>query len=143
MCSTRWKIAVVACLLVGAGLTAGARGDEPKPGKDADKLKTLLQERYEAATTLYKLRMEEFKAGRGDVEALARAGTQLTTADVERSEKKEDRVAAYEANLQRVTEFKKICEAKVKVGTGTGGDLAQAEYDRLNAEILLEREKAK
>jgi len=64
----------------------------------------------------------------------------LLTAELELRDKKADQVAAYEAHLLRMKEL----EGAFKKGANADKDaLAEAKFHRLEAEIMLERAKAK
>jgi hypothetical protein len=80
-----------------------------------------------------------------DAQKLSRWAQRLLTAELELSDKKADRVAVYEAHLKRMKEvedeFKKEVEG-VKGGEGVADLAAEVKFHRLEAEILLEREKA-
>jgi hypothetical protein len=80
-----------------------------------------------------------------DAQKLSRWAQRLLTAELELSDKKADRVAAYEAHLKRMKEvedeFKKEVEG-VKGGEGVADLAAEVKFHRLEAEIILEREKA-
>jgi hypothetical protein len=69
----------------------------------------------------------------------------LLTAELELSDKKADRVAAYEVHLLRMKEledvFKKAAE-RAKAGAYAAA-YAEAKFHRLEAEIMLERAKGK
>ena len=65
------------------------------------------------------------------------------TAEVQRGQSKADRVAAYIANLDRLTDMVKLTKQKLEAGKIAVGDVDDAECFRLEAEFLLEREKAK
>ena len=133
---------IAACLALFAGAAPTVRADEKAPAPE-DKLKKLLQARLEAAQKVCDVRVAEYQAGRVAFESVAAAEKQLLTAQLELSDKKEDRVAACEKNLEFCTEIKKMAAARLKAGQGSPADDLQAECERLEAEILLEREKAK
>jgi hypothetical protein len=72
---------------------------------------------------------------------LYRWAQRLLAAELERSDKKADRVAAYEAHLQRMKEV----EDEIKKGVKGGEDVVEVtegKFHRLEAEIMLERAKA-
>jgi hypothetical protein len=79
-----------------------------------------------------------------DAERLFRWAQRLLTAELELSDKKADRVAAYEAHLQRFKEME--VEFKREVGEVEGSEgianLAEGRFYLLEAEIMLERAKA-
>jgi outer membrane protein TolC len=134
------------CLAVLAASAAGSRAwaDDAKPeGQDDDKLKTLLRTRLEVAQNIYNLRMEEYKAGKIAPDGLLEAGKQLFKSQLDLAEKKEDRVAACQKNLERWTQMKNMADTKYNAGLLTKADVQEVEYERLEAEILLEKEKAK
>jgi RNA polymerase sigma factor (sigma-70 family) len=124
---------------------AAAAKDKPKEDKPKDdaKVKKLLQDLYQAANEEYRLRKQRYLNGVDTSEQLAGAARRVLTAELERSEKKEDRVTAYEAYLERVTDTAKRVKARFDAGQMTQADAKEAEYYRLEAEIMLEREKAK
>jgi RNA polymerase sigma factor (sigma-70 family) len=115
---------------------------EDKPKDDA-KVKKLLQDMVQAAKEEYKLRNLAYLNLTASAEPLAGAARRILTAELEQSEKKEDRVKACEEYLQRITEVAKRAMDVYKTGQATQADAIQAEYYRLEAEIMLEREKAK
>jgi RNA polymerase sigma factor (sigma-70 family) len=126
-------------------VAAAAAKDKPKEDKPKDdaKVKKLLQDLYQAANEEYRLRKQRYLNGVDTSEQLAGAARRVLTAELERSEKKEDRVTAYEAYLERVTDTAKRVKARFDAGQMTQADAKEAEYYRLEAEIMLEREKAK
>jgi RNA polymerase sigma factor (sigma-70 family) len=119
--------------------------DKPKEDKPKDdaKVKKLLEDLCQAAKEEFRARKQQYLAGATTQEALAGSARRVLTAELERSEKKEDRVTACEEYVQQATEIAKITKAKLEAGTGAAADMAEAEYYRLEAEIMLEREKAK
>jgi hypothetical protein len=80
-----------------------------------------------------------------DTQKLYRWAQRLLTAELELSDKKGDRVTAYEAHLQRMKEvedeIKKEVEG-VKGSEGVGDVADEGKFHRLEAEILVERAKA-
>jgi hypothetical protein len=119
--------------------------DKPKEDKPKDdaKVKKLLDDLCQAAKEEYRVRKQVYLAGNSNVEALTGAARRVLTAELERSEKKEDRVTACEAYLQQITDAAKMAKINLQAGTAAPADAVEAEYHRLEAEIMLEREKAK
>jgi RNA polymerase sigma factor (sigma-70 family) len=116
---------------------------EDKPKDDA-KVKKLLQDMVQAAKEEFKLRKDAYFIGNIiTAELVAGAARRVLTAELEQSEKKEDRVKACEEYLERITEVARRAMAGYKAGQATQADAVQAEYYRLEAEILLAREKSK
>jgi hypothetical protein len=79
-----------------------------------------------------------------DAQKLFRWAERLLTAELELSDKKADRVAAYEAHLQRFKELEDEFKREVAGLEGSEGiaDVAEGRFYRLEAEIMLERAKA-
>jgi hypothetical protein len=106
-------------------------------------LKKLLQDWREAAETEFRMRKQVYLTGNSSVEPLTGSARRLLTAALEQSEKKEERVAAYEEYLQQITELARVAKVRLDAGHMATADAAEAEYHRIEAEIMLEREKAK
>jgi outer membrane protein TolC len=134
-------------LALAAGLMvahAGARAaDTQPPAKDSEALKKLLQARFDAAQKVYDARMQQFQAGIITPALLLEAQKQLLMAELDLRDKKEDRVAVCQKNVDRAAEAKKIAEVQHEAGKMATADYQQAEYELRDAEILLEREKMK
>jgi RNA polymerase sigma factor (sigma-70 family) len=118
------------------------KADKPAPAAE-DKLTALLKERVEAAKTWEKARHEQFLAGRGTLDILFEASKRLLEAERELSDKKADQIAALEAYFKLMKEIEEVNQARYDAGRVGIDDLAQSKYYRLEAEIWLERAKAK
>jgi RNA polymerase sigma factor (sigma-70 family) len=129
----------------------GAKGtdqpDKPVVGLVDDgpkqKLQKLLRERRDAAKEEADARMQEFLAGRGTLDIALEAHVRLLKAELELSDKKEDRIKAHEAYLERATEMAEINKARFDDGKISIADYKRTEYVRLDAEIGLLREKTR
>jgi hypothetical protein len=79
-----------------------------------------------------------------DAQKLYRWSQRLLTAELELSDKKADRVAAYEAHLKRMKEVEDVIKMEVEGVKGSEGvaDEVEGKFHRLEAEIMLERAKA-
>ncbi len=116
-----------------------------------ERLKALLKQRREQAKTELTIRYELYRVGANEpttgapitLTMLHAASKHLLKAEVELSEKKADRLAAHEKNVKLLKEVAKITEAQFRVGKVSTAALAQAQYEQLDAEIALEREKAR
>ncbi len=116
--------------------------------KDTEKraeveLKEVLQARREAAQELVNARIEEFLAGRSPLDLVVEAQRLLLRAELEISEKKEDRMKALERHLEfevLLHKFNKIRYEARKIGPA---DYARSNYTLQEAEIELLREKAR
>lgn len=138
------KLTATTVSLVVAPAKPDKPADDPQPpAKDEAKLHELLQARLEAAQKAYKVRMAQYAAGAQGFDQLEAAERRIFTAELELLDKKEDRVSACEKNLERCAAVKEYAERKLKTGFGGMADVADAEYDRLDAAVLLEREKIK
>lgn len=108
-------------------------------------MEKLLDKRREMAAQEMRIRYEKYRAGAQDATLdLALAGSKrLRKAELELSKNQADRLAAHEKHLKLMKEIVKICQAKYTVGRISLADYSQAEYERMDAEIELEREKAR
>src|SRR5262249_2269685 len=118
------------------------KAEKPAPAAE-DKLTTLLKARVEMAETEFANRNQEFLAGRGTLDILFGAGKRLLQAQQELSNKKEDQISALEAYLKLTKDIEEVNQARFDAGRITIADLAESKYYRLEAEIWLERAKAK
>ncbi len=141
----------------GAAREAKEAANSPKaaapakpPGKQENKrLKELLKQRRERAEKQLTIRYDLYRAGANEpgtgtpvtLTLLIAASKCLLRSELELSEKKADRLAAYERHLKLSKKFADITEAQYKVGRVGEAALAQAQYEHLDAEIALEREK--
>jgi RNA polymerase sigma factor (sigma-70 family) len=111
--------------------------------KESDKLKSLLKERYEAASEVVDARFREFLAGRGTLDILIQSSHRLFDAERELSAKKADQIAAAEKRLRLLKAVEEVNKGRYDDGRISIQDYAQSKYNRLEAEIWLERAKAK
>jgi RNA polymerase sigma factor (sigma-70 family) len=111
--------------------------------KESEKIKALLRQRYDAARTQAESRLQEFNAGKGTLDFLIESLSQLCDAERELSDKKADQIAAMEKQVQVLTEVEKVNQARFDARRIPLMDMAQARFNRLDAEIRLERAKAK
>ncbi|HXG08981.1 MAG TPA: RNA polymerase sigma factor [Gemmataceae bacterium] len=118
-----------------------ARRPEP-PVRAQEKLQGLLKARLQAAKTEVETRTQEFQAGRCRLDIMLAALERLLRAELEMSDRKADRITAYQGNLTRLKQIEDTCQALFQAGRLGTSDMAQATYARLEAEILLERAKA-
>ena len=115
---------------------------EDKPKDDA-KVKKLLQDWCDVAKKEYEMRKTRYQSGLSSIEPVAASARRVLTAELARSDNKEDRVKACEAYLQQTTDMAKIAKLQWQAGSLPHADALEAEYHRLEAEVMLEREKAK
>jgi hypothetical protein len=107
-----------------------------------EKMKALLEARFDAARSEVDARWKRWVAGRTDLDRLVAASLRLLEAERELSTRKAEQIVALENQYQRMAQVEKISKAKVDVGKDPVDELFQARFYRLQAEILLERAKA-
>lgn len=90
-----------------------------------------------------RLRYQELQAGRGSVEAIASASRRVLDAQNLASDKKEERIAALEAHLKTLREMEDAAKVRYDAGKVSKADQLVFTYLRLEAELLLQREKGK
>ena len=119
--------------------------------KPEEHFQKLLQARREMAEQEFIVRYELYRAGANEpgtgnpvtLHILMDVSGRLLKAELELSRKKSERLAAHEKYLKFAKEVAKITEAQYKVGRVSKAALASALYEQLDAEIELEREKAR
>jgi outer membrane protein TolC len=111
--------------------------------KAEDRLPSLLKERVEVAKQWVADRTAEYEAGRGTLFILLDTSRQLLQAELEASDKKADQLAALDAYLKRAKHLEELNKQRYDEGRLSRADMSQSTYYRLEAEILLERAKAK
>jgi RNA polymerase sigma factor (sigma-70 family) len=116
--------------------------EQDKPKDDA-KVNKLIDDWCDATKLEFDARMQEFQAGKILPFPVLDAAQRLFKAEVERSATKENRLAAYEAHLRRITAIGTLAKEKLENGRIAIADVMETKSYRLEAEILLEREKAK
>jgi hypothetical protein len=109
--------------------------------KESDKLKSLLKQRYEAAGEEVEGRFKEFLAGRGTLDIFIESSLRLCDAERELSAQNACQIVALEKRLRLLKEAEKINQVRFNAGRIPSQDLAQIKYNRLDAEIALERAK--
>jgi hypothetical protein len=109
----------------------------------SDKLKTLLKERLLSARAEAHARFMDFLAGRGTLDILLGASGRLRDAEFEMSAKQADQVEALEAHWKRMKMVEKTTKGWFDAGRIAIQDYEVSRYNRLNAEIALERAKTR
>jgi outer membrane protein TolC len=162
MFSTKLRLAGVGILMLSlvsarAGLVALRTQAQPAPGpgnatppaaktdqkEAATRLQALLNERLKAARTEFDARTNEFKAGRITPDKLIAASRRLVEAQRDMSKTKEDLLNALRDHVERMKQHEKIYQQMVDVGRLPRYEMAESTYYRAEAEIWLERAKAK
>ncbi len=113
------------------------------PVKGDEEIKALLKAKVEVAETVVKARMQEFLAGRGTLSVLLEFSRKWLDAELERAETKEEKLAALKTHLERMQEVEKVNKERYDAGRVSIAELASAQYERIDAELMLARAKAK
>ena len=107
-----------------------------------DGIKTLLKEQYDAAQTEATNRWKGFMAGRETLDILHASSVRLLQAELDLSDQQADAVAGFEAHWRRMKDAEIVSKNKYDAGRLSVQDFAQSRYNRVRAEIWLERAKA-
>lgn len=144
-----WGASVVLVVIVSGAwfvLQPAAAQNQPapvvqEPAKD-NKLAKLLKDRYDRAAKVFELVRERYYNGRtNDTEILWRWS--IKTLEAELDWKPQERIAAHLVHLERMQELHKMSKARVDVGAIDAVSFAFADHAVMEAELWLEREKAK
>ena len=102
-------------------------------------MQKLLRDRHKFA----QVAVDALEDQEASLDALLQAYVRLLVAKLERTDKKADQLAAYEEHFERMKKMEKSSEARYHAGRIAVQDMAQMRYYRIEAEIWLERAKAK
>jgi RNA polymerase sigma factor (sigma-70 family) len=114
--------------------------DESKPNKN---IMDLMTKRLEAAKGLWRGRAEELLAGKVVVYDAIRASQMVAKAQQEMTDSMADHLRILEGQFDRIRKLHEIIELRFGVGKNSISELNDASYARYDAEIALERFKAK
>ncbi len=125
--------------------------DKKETDKPAEHFQKLLEARREMAEQVFYVRYGLYVAGANEpgtgnpvtLHFVIDASKNLLKAELGLSKKKAQRLEAHEKFLKFMKEIAKITEAQYKVGRVGKAAFASALYEQLDAEIELEREKAR
>ena len=107
------------------------------------KLQPLMEKRLEAVKEQIQARVEEFLVGKITIETLFGVSHDLLKAQQEMSDTPVDRLRMLEMHFQRMKTMHEVTDTRFKAGKTSIAEHAQAAYFRYDAEIALERYKAK
>ena len=99
--------------------------------------KALLQERLMAASNTYNLKLQTVLNGNGTPTELFGWSRRWLDAQLALCENKKDRLAAYQAHVERTRHEERRMHAFAKTGQGRQADASAATFFRTEAEILL------
>ena len=128
----------LAILLLAAGMPR-VRADEPKN----DKVKELLKEKLAVLGEVAKLTDKEYRSERCSIDRLHHAQMAVLKARLELCETDKERIAVLEEAGALANDNEKTAAALYQAGEVPGPDALVAKAARLEAEIALERAKAK
>jgi RNA polymerase sigma factor (sigma-70 family) len=107
------------------------------------KLQPLMQKRLDAVREQMRARAEEFLAAKTTLDVVLECSANLLKAQQEMSDRPVDRLRMLEMHYQRMKTVHEIMDIRFRAGKATTAETAQAAYNRYDAEIALERFKAK
>jgi RNA polymerase sigma factor (sigma-70 family) len=107
------------------------------------RIKELLVKRQQAAASRYESQYEQFEAGHGSLDTILDCCECLVKSDLDVARSKDERLADRQSHFDRLKRILEITTARHRAGRVGTFDLRHAEYCSLNAEIELEREKAR
>lgn len=111
--------------------------------KVGEKMKSLLRARLDAANAVLRARWKDYCRGQCLLDNVVASSRRTLEAERELSTHWADQITAWESHLQRMEQLYVINLASYHAGRIEAEDLAQVDYYRLDAEIGLERAKAR
>jgi RNA polymerase sigma factor (sigma-70 family) len=128
-----------------------AAPDKKDASKPEEHLRKLLTARRDMAEEEWKIRWGLYRAGANEpgtgnpvtLHLVIDASKHLLKAELELSTNKAERLKAREKYFKQVKEYTDVTEAQYKVGRVVKAAFASSLYEQLDAEIELEREKAR
>jgi RNA polymerase sigma factor (sigma-70 family) len=116
---------------------ADTRKEKPKSAARSAERTRLLKAKADAAKAMWQARWQEFLTGRTTVDFLLPWSRHWLEAQLALSDNKADRVAAYQAHLDRMREAEKVTKAKFEAGQIAVSQYGQTTFHRLEAELWL------
>jgi len=107
------------------------------------KVDDLLKERLAILKELVTLTRSAYMAGTGTFADLRKANVSLLRAELELCESEKERIAVHEKAVASARDAERVAAQLHKSGSGTQAALLAARAERLDAEIALERARAK
>jgi outer membrane protein TolC len=136
---------VAATLLVAP---ASPQGEAKLPRKaqteeSAKKVKELQKERISTLKEMADVISQLYQHGTGSFEEAYEARLMVLNAELDAADKESDRITLYKNFVDVSKKFENLAEARMKTGRGTQASVLKVKARRLEAEINLERAKAK
>jgi hypothetical protein len=104
---------------------------------DDDELNRKLTERHNAGALMLKDRVEEYRAGRRDLNDVFEAARLVALSKLDLASTDEQRRAALEQTLEVAQQIESSQNRQVELGFGSKGDLERARYARLGVEVEI------
>jgi len=130
-------VGLVASMLCGALVvwTHTARSQQPAPDAASERLDALLRERVDTFQQIVKIAVAEHEAGVASLEEVLNAYAQLADAEIELTDKHDERVEILKRRLEGVKKLERAVQARHKIGQESKRRVLQAQAERLLAEI--------
>jgi outer membrane protein TolC len=139
------RVVLLLLLVVLVGVLCWRLGSRraDRENRDGPRVRELLKERLAAATEIYNSSLERMKVGVASPGEVHEARRAMLRAQLDLCESDKERVAVMEQCVEGAKEQEKIFRALINAGLLPPIDARKAEISRLEAEIELERMKAK
>jgi hypothetical protein len=108
-----------------------------------DELHKLLKARFNEAVALLQTRVEIYLAGRGTFDPVFEAARHVLRSELELTEKPADQVGVRERFLTTAKDLERFTKLRYDAGQVSQGELQNARYWRIDAEIQLTKAKRK
>ncbi|HTU90992.1 MAG TPA: hypothetical protein VMF69_13015 [Gemmataceae bacterium] len=128
-----------------------AVSDKKSAGKPEERFQRLLQIRRDMAQQAFQVRYDLYRAGANEpgssspvtLHMLIDASKRLLKAELELSKKNAERLEAYEKHKKFMKEVANVTAVQYRVGRVGKAAFASALYEQMDADIELQREKAR
>lgn len=119
------------------------QSDEAATGNPdgSETLDRLLNQRRETLRQLVTLTTDQYRAGRGSIDAVVRTSDQLMMAELDVTDDRSERLDIYTQRGQLLKDAEEMTQARFQTGNATQQEVLLARAARLEAEIELLREQ--
>ncbi len=139
-------LTVIAALLLMAPASPQDRVNPSRKERiegSAKKVKELQKERIATLKEMADLITDQFRNGRVPFEEVLEARLLVFKAELDAAEKESDRITLYKNIVDELKKFETVADQRVKAAQGSQSTFLKVKARRLEAEINLERAKAK
>jgi outer membrane protein TolC len=139
-------LTVMAAALLMASASSQQSGNPARKGQvegSAKKVKELQKQRIATLKQLADTIASDFQSGIGSFEEVSEARLLVLKAELDAAEKDSHRITIYKATVDVLREYEQWTDRRFKIAPGTFSTVLKAKAKRLEAEINLERAKAK